>query len=74
MTPRSQGDDDDDDVDDAVGRGLCARCPCFPLPVFSIVSLSASEQPPVGQSFPAAPCTHRTAARDGEMLRIALTQ
>lgn len=61
-TPRSWGDDGD-----AAGRALCGPWLwCCPLPVSSIVSLLANGQPPVGQSFPAAPCTPRTAVnREG---------
>lgn len=60
-TPRSRGDDGD-----AACHALCGRWLwCCPLPVSSIVSLLANGQPPVGQSFPAAPCTPRTAVNRG---------
>ncbi len=59
-TPRSPGDDD------AASHDLCGRrLRCCPLPVSSIVFLSANVQLRVGQSFQAAPCTPRTAATKG---------
>lgn len=61
VTPKSSGDDDVDGDDDAVFRALSGRRLRCPLPASSIVSLSASGQPHVGRSFPAVPCTRRTA-------------
>lgn len=48
-------------ADGGACRGLCERRPPRPPPVSSIVSRPANEQPPDGQSSPAAPCTPRTA-------------
>lgn len=70
MTPKVDDDDaaaadgDEAECDDGgVFQGLCASLRCR-LPAASIVSLSANGPPHDGQSFPAAPCTRRTAEED----------
>lgn len=72
MTPKvgddddaaAAGDGDEAECDDgAVFQGPCGPLHCR-LPAASIVSLSANGPPHDGQSFPAAPCTRRTAEED----------
>lgn len=71
MTPKVGDDDDaaaDGDEAECDGDGGVFQGPCGPLhsrlPAASIASLSASGPPRDGQSFPAAPCTRRTAEED----------
>lgn len=57
------GGDEAECDDGAVFRGPCGPLRCR-LPAASIVSLSANGPPRDGQSFPAAPCTRRTAEKE----------